>query len=141
MKITGKELEKLLKRASLIGGKRLVFITEILAETDKIPLNELEALRYRHVGPWTLGKLKELGLVDESFSGLSVRAMNCLDSKGIHTKEQAKQEILDGRLTYENEAKIRNYGWYTHREVCRWVGLPDPRPPKYMRENTKVEIF
>lgn len=136
------EAGRLLGAATLLGGKRLASIIEMLAEDDvTIPLEEYAALKYRNVGRKALSELKQLGLIKESpASELSVRAANCLSNSGIETKEQAKQAIIEGRLKPDKKVwnwnapiqnrGIRNYGWKTHKEVCKWVGLPEPHKPK-----------
>ena len=136
------EAGRLLGAATLLGGKRLTSIIEMLAESDvAIPMDEWDALKYRNVGRKALSELKQLGLVKESPANeLSCRAANCLNNAGIETKEQARQAIIEGRLKPDKKAwnwnapnqnrGIRNYGWKTHKEVCKWVGLPEPHKPK-----------
>jgi len=57
---------------------------------------------------------------------LSVRAWNCLNSFNINSREEALAAYQSGRLTVGKRGP-RNYGWKSHKEVARWLGLPEPQ--------------
>lgn len=135
----------LLAKATALGGRRLETIVEkLIGHNVSLPMEERDAFRLRNVGSKTVSELRQLGLVKDSISsGLSVRAANCLNDAGIETKEQARRLITDGWLNpatgasipapYDSKRNIRGYGWVTHKEVCKWAGLPEPRKPKRVR--------
>lgn len=56
--------------------------------------------------------------------GLSTRAANCLSSVGVETREQVKEVVEKGILKPLKFPK--NYGWETHREIHRWLGINEP---------------
>lgn len=128
-----------------LGEQRLQQIKEMMQERGyKIPMSEWEAIGLRGCGRMTLRELIKIGWVTESpASELSSRAAHCLSNVGIETKEQARQAITQGRLKPDkkpwkwnstNEDRgVRNYGWKTHKEVCKWAGLPEPQKPKRMQ--------
>lgn len=58
---------------------------------------------------------------------LSVRAVNCLNNIAVTNKKEALSAIQSGRL--KPLRSPRNYGWKTHQEICRWLGLPEPKRP------------
>lgn len=124
--------DKLLAEAMLLGGNRLVKVVQKLIDLNvPIPIDEWMVFRYGGIGKKALSELKKLGLVpDRSIAGLSCRAWVCLDNNGIRTKSEAKAKILSGFLHPDRSIKIRNYGWKTHKEVCKWAGLPEPFPEK-----------
>ena len=57
--------------------------------------------------------------------GLSVRAANCLWNINIRSREQALEAYQSGRL--KPLKYPRNYGWKSHKEVAKWLGLPEPQ--------------
>ena len=61
------------------------------------------------------------------FHGLSVRAANCLLTARFETKEQAKAAL---ESDWYSIMQIKNMGEVCFLEVCAWVGIQDPRPPK-----------
>ena len=68
--------------------------------------------------------------------GLSVRAANCLNNCNINSREEALEAYQSGRLRVgkrgpRNYGKCgpRNYGWKSHKEVAKWLGLPEPQKP------------
>lgn len=128
-----RELDALLKRAFDLGGTRLLtLITKLLVEAEVVfPLLESKAIKYRGVGRCGLEKLRQLGLlIEDPTSELTTRAANCLWRVGVKSKEEARAAILDGRIRVpKGKHKLLNYGWKTHREVCRWAGLPEPQKP------------
>ncbi len=61
------------------------------------------------------------------YFGLSVRAFNCCNNANLLNRDQIAAAIKDGRLHPNN---IRNYGWKTHVEIHKWLGLPEPQGSK-----------
>jgi len=66
------------------------------------------------------------------YYGLSVRAANCVNNANLMTRAQIAAAIKDGTLHPRNVHRCRNYGWKTHVEIHKWLGLPEPqkRRPK-----------
>lgn len=60
--------------------------------------------------------------------GLSVRAANCLWNMSIESREEALEAYNSGRLR-PGKRGPRNYGWKSHKEVAKWLGLPEPQKP------------
>jgi hypothetical protein len=61
-------------------------------------------------------------------NGLSVRANNCILAAGIKVeKESVLQAVLTGKLS--PHIRPRNYGKKTHREICRWLRIPESLKP------------
>lgn len=60
---------------------------------------------------------------------LSVRVVNCLYNAGLESREAVLEAYKSGRLRPKSP---RNYGWKSHQEVARWLGMPEPtkRKPK-----------
>jgi len=56
--------------------------------------------------------------------GLSVRAANSLNNFGITSREEAIEAIKSGRMS---PGKMRNYGWKSHSELLRFLGLPEAK--------------
>lgn len=54
--------------------------------------------------------------------GLSVRTRNALHNHGLNSKEEAIAAIKTGSLSHK-PGKTRNYGWKSHVELCRLLGL------------------
>ena len=124
------------KKEFVLSGKRLQLIKERIHELGyTIPISIFRIKRFRGVGYCTIQELIKIGVVKEyDADDLSIRARNCLNSIGIKTKEQAVEAINDGRLHPDNnpikQIAVRNYGWKTHKEVCKWLGLPEPHKAK-----------
>lgn len=59
------------------------------------------------------------------FTGLSVRASNALFHMGLTNKDSIRKAIRRKTLHPSNVA-TRGYGWKTHREVLRYVGIDAP---------------
>ena len=64
--------------------------------------------------------------------GLSIRVQNALNNCWINTPEKAMEAFKSGKL---RPCKYpRNYGWKSHAELAKWLGLPEPtklkHPPK-----------
>ncbi len=57
-------------------------------------------------------------------NGLSRRTTNCLTKGGIPIEKEAILEALKNGTLYPHR-NVRNYGKYTHREVCRWAGIDE----------------
>jgi hypothetical protein len=55
-------------------------------------------------------------------NGLTRKTANCLTKAGIPIEKKAIIEALKNGTLYPYR-NPRNYGKYTHREVCRWVGV------------------
>lgn len=60
--------------------------------------------------------------------GLSVRAANCLWNININSREEALEAYQSGRL-HVGKRGPRHYGWKSHKEVAKWLGLPEPQKP------------
>lgn len=60
--------------------------------------------------------------------GLSVQSANCLNNCNINSREEAMEAYQSGKLRVGN-GRPRNYGWKTHKEVAKWLGLPEPQKP------------
>lgn len=58
--------------------------------------------------------------------GLGVRPANCLWNMNIESREQALEAYNSGRLR-PGKRGPRNYGWKSHKEVAKWLGLPEPQ--------------
>lgn len=58
-------------------------------------------------------------------AGLSSRAVRVLRSARLKTKEAVKAAIKGQQLV-----KFQYYGPATQKEICVWLGIPDPQPPK-----------
>jgi hypothetical protein len=60
---------------------------------------------------------------------LSLRAIHCIERAfgraDVH-KRDVKRELKSGKLS---PGKVHNYGWKTHREVCKWAGVPVSTEP------------
>lgn len=56
--------------------------------------------------------------------GLSVRAGNCLNNFGLKSREEAKEAFSSGKL---KPGELRCYGWKTHVEVAKWLGVIVPQ--------------
>lgn len=130
---------EILNRAKEIGGKRLLrLITRMEAAGVKFPILPENALKYHGLGKKAFHEFEKLGLLQEGpanpFRELSVRAWNVLSRLNLTTKEAVKECILAGKLHPDFKGRVtedqgtRNYGWKTHREVLKWVGLPVPAP-------------
>jgi hypothetical protein len=61
-------------------------------------------------------------------SGFSVRLCNSLCNAGINSREQLLRAVKAGRLN-PRPGGTRNYGYKSHTEVLKWLGLPDPGKP------------
>ena len=66
---------------------------------------------------------------NEWWAGLSVRAANCLNNRNLVTRDQIMEAVKNGTLHPKNR-NTRNYGWKSHAEVCKWLGLPEPQKSK-----------
>ena len=69
-----------------------------------------------------------LNLAPHWMDGLSVRAANCLNYYNINSREEALEAYQSGRLRVGQRGP-RNYGWKSHKEVAKWLGLPEPQKP------------
>ena len=86
-------------------------------------LNNVGPNRARQIYRMAVYKLnKEPSVLD----CLSARSANCLRKAGIRDKESAIRAVKTGFLHPDNR-KLMNYGWVSHKEVCRWLNLPEPR--------------
>lgn len=56
-------------------------------------------------------------------TGLSVRAGTVINNLNLRNRGEVLAAIKDGRL---HPRRTRHYGWKTHIEICRWLGLPVP---------------
>ncbi len=63
----------------------------------------------------------------DPYYGLSTRAANCCNNAGLMNRAQIVAAISSGRLHPSNIAGCGNYGWGTHIEVHKWLGLPEPQ--------------
>jgi hypothetical protein len=55
---------------------------------------------------------------------LSLRGIHCVHRafrKTNVTKNDVIRALKNGKL---RPGKVHNYGWKTHREVCKWAGVP-----------------
>lgn len=57
---------------------------------------------------------------------LGVRATWVLLDCGINSRTEALSAYRSGRL---KPGAVRNYGWASHKEVAKWLGLPEPKEP------------
>jgi hypothetical protein len=57
-------------------------------------------------------------------SGLTRKTANCLTKAGIPIEKKAIIKALKNGTLYPHR-NPRNYGKYTHREVCRWAGIDE----------------
>jgi len=58
----------------------------------------------------------------KSQNGLTRKTVNCLIKAGIPIEKNAILKALKSGKLYPHRIP-RNYGKYTHREICRWVGI------------------
>jgi hypothetical protein len=56
--------------------------------------------------------------------GLTTRTVNCLTKAGIPIEKKAILDALKNGTLFPHR-NPRNYGKYTHREVCRWAGIDE----------------
>jgi hypothetical protein len=63
---------------------------------------------------------------NEPHFGLSTRAANICERGNLITRSQIFKAIDDGRL-HPKSKFFRNYGWKSHIEIHRWLGLPKPK--------------
>ena len=57
-------------------------------------------------------------------SGLTRKTVNCLTKAGIPIEKKTIIKALKNGKLYPHR-NPRNYGKYTHREVCRWAGVDE----------------
>lgn len=62
----------------------------------------------------------------DPYYGLSTRAINICRGANLLNREQILEAVKDGRLTTKGRPRYRNYGWKTHVEIHKWLGLPEP---------------
>jgi hypothetical protein len=55
-------------------------------------------------------------------NGLTQKTVNCLTKAGIPIKKKAILNALKSGTLFPHR-NPRNYGKYTHREICRWLGI------------------
>jgi hypothetical protein len=66
--------------------------------------------------------------------GLSPRTKRCLAAAGIPLEKQA---VLDALRTGALSTRTTLYGKYTHRDVCRWLGLDESFRSPIIPEDTR----
>jgi hypothetical protein len=66
----------------------------------------------------------------DPYYGLSVRAKNCCKNAGLMNRSKIEAAIKDGRLHPMNKKGCQNYGWKSHVEIHKWLGLPEPQRAK-----------
>ena len=119
--MTNAEYEK------LIGGRKF----------QAYQLRE-QGLTYTEIGKRmgiTAGRVKQLYSIAKHrlewsnyFFGLSIKLGHLLNNIGIHNREQALEAFNSGKLK-PGKGGIRNYGWKSHKEMAKWLGLPEPMKP------------
>lgn len=57
-------------------------------------------------------------------NGLTRKTANCLTKAGIPIEKKAIIKALKNGTLYPHR-NPRNYGKYTHREICRWAGIDE----------------
>ena len=94
---------------------------------------------------------KKYDRYNKEFKGLSCRALNCFfsycdysaneyrDSDEYDTAEKVRVAIKSGKLHPKVEPRPRNYGWATHIEVCKFLGLPHPRKGEKAKKLKQLE--
>lgn len=60
--------------------------------------------------------------------GLSTRPKNILINMGFESRKQVLEAYNLGRMRPCKRGP-RNYGWKSHKEVAKWLGLPEPMKP------------
>lgn len=82
----------------------------------------------------------------DPFMGLTVRAANCMARAKLHNREEVLAAIKSKRLHPDNLGSKRsarpcclNYGWKTHKEVHRWLGLTEPLQRK--KDHQQLQWF
>lgn len=80
--------------------------------------------RYSRLWKW----LDRLGHPDSQgrHSRMGIQLANVFNNLDLNTKAEIRQAFESGRL---NPRKVRHYGWESHREVAKWLGLPEPIKP------------
>jgi hypothetical protein len=67
--------------------------------------------------------------------GLGVRIRQILGYRYIKSRSQLLRSFKSGELE-----KSRNYGWQMHKEVAKWLGLPEPSKPKKKYVKSRATI-
>jgi hypothetical protein len=76
--------------------------------------------------------------------GFSVRLANLLNNCNINSREEALEAYQSGRLRVTKadqkdwSSKTRGYGWKSHKELAKWLGLPEPQKSANKRHNLCV---
>jgi len=60
--------------------------------------------------------------------GLSTRAANIFNNLNLESRDAALAAYQDGRLCVGPRGP-HWYGWTCHKEVAKWLGLPEPMKP------------
>ena len=95
---------------------------------------------------------------NKEFKGLSCRPFNCFflhrelvgdynlygdneykDSDEYDTAEKVRAAIKSGKLHPKKEPRPHNYGWVAHVEVCKFLGLPNPRKGQKAKRLKQLE--
>ena len=58
----------------------------------------------------------------DPYFGLKTRTSNILKMLNLNNREQVADARKDGTLSLRNHG----YGWKTHLEIHKWLGLPEP---------------
>jgi hypothetical protein len=58
--------------------------------------------------------------------GLSTRAQNVLYNNDFSSREGVLAAYKSEKLHPTKGLRPRNYGWKCHKEVAKWLGLPEP---------------
>ena len=64
--------------------------------------------------------------------GLSWRVFELLYWGGFCSREMILEAYLSGKIYPGQKGESgypRNYGWVSHKEVAKWLGLPEPKKP------------
>lgn len=72
----------------------------------------------------------EQGEAGDPLYGLSVRTRNVCLNAGLTNRDKIEDAIKDGRMHPDAEIKFRHYGWKSHAEIYKWLGLPEPIKPQ-----------
>ena len=101
-----------------------------------IQMEEFEFLKFPGFGRkmrWQIEEFAKFVGVEHGGSwmdGLSTRCKLCIHNMDLKSRDDVLQAYKSGRLKPEGKKHPRNYGWKSHREIAKWLGLPEPVKPK-----------
>ena len=58
------------------------------------------------------------------YYGLSLRIANICFNAGLKTKEEIREAVITRKLKPCSGGMSKNYGMHSHKELCKWLGVP-----------------